>query len=384
MLRSRGMLSLVLFLGGTFLSATLAAPPLVIFGDSLSDQGNRAQQFENANFNFPAFYYKSSRWSNGPVWNDYFDESMTEATDPAVEKRVVANYAFGSSQACRAADGIDGIPAAPKLSAQIETFLSGQPPLRLNNAPSSGPWEDLGGAGPIDFAIAIGSNDFFARLLALRDPSFDDVVELLTDFEDDVIKCVVSGVEQLLSGLPRGQQSTMMVAGLTKISGVPALSESLVKEGLGVVIENAREDYNLKLQDELGKMSVRDNTTLVYLDLSSMEDDAKQRARIDEAPLQPVEQLEGRCLETDFPGNKRNPTSNINPDNLDTCDDHFFYDKAHPTEPVHRFFGQQIAAAFANPKDNRYTSSAAHGFHHFFSLIALLSSIGIACLVVGV
>ncbi|KAF5831059.1 hypothetical protein DUNSADRAFT_13645 [Dunaliella salina] len=253
----------------------------------------------------------TSRWSNGPVWNDYFDESVTEATDSAVEKRVVANYAFGSSRACTAGDSIEGVPAAPKLSAQIQTFLSGQPPLRLNNVPSSGPWEDLGGDGPINFVIAIGSNDFFARLRALQDPSFDDVVELLTDFEDDVMKCVVSGVEQLLSGLPRGQQSTMMVAGLTKIAKVPVLSTSLLKEGLGEIVENAREDYNRKLPGELGKVSVGENTTLVYLDLSSMEDDIKQRARNNEPPVQSIEQLEGRCLETDFPDEETRPQTSI-------------------------------------------------------------------------
>ncbi|KAF5831058.1 hypothetical protein DUNSADRAFT_13645 [Dunaliella salina] len=198
----------------------------------------------------------TSRWSNGPVWNDYFDESVTEATDSAVEKRVVANYAFGSSRACTAGDSIEGVPAAPKLSAQIQTFLSGQPPLRLNNVPSSGPWEDLGGDGPINFVIAIGSNDFFARLRALQDPSFDDVVELLTDF-------------------------------------------------------NAREDYNRKLPGELGKVSVGENTTLVYLDLSSMEDDIKQRARNNEPPVQSIEQLEGRCLETDFPDEETRPQTSI-------------------------------------------------------------------------
>jgi hypothetical protein len=31
--------------------------------------------------------------------------------------------------------------------------------------------------------------------------------------EDDIIKCVMEGVEQLLSGLPQGQQSTLIVAG---------------------------------------------------------------------------------------------------------------------------------------------------------------------------
>jgi hypothetical protein len=56
----------------------------------------------------------------------------------------------------------DGIMAEPKLSTQIQTFLSQKPPLRLNSSNASGPWEDLGGAGPIDFAIIIGGNDFFA------------------------------------------------------------------------------------------------------------------------------------------------------------------------------------------------------------------------------
>jgi phospholipase/lecithinase/hemolysin len=117
-------------------------------------------------------------------------------------------------------------------------------------------------------------------------------------------------------------------------------------------------------------------TTLVFLDLRNMESEAK------EGDI--VEQLEGNCLKTNFPDEKQNLTTNVEPGKLDTCNDHFFYDLIHPTEPVHKFFSQQIASAFSDPIRNKFTvdvmssaNAAAAKKVEFVSILAVLLSFAV-------
>jgi phospholipase/lecithinase/hemolysin len=125
--------------------ATLANEPelsrfkhLVVFGDSLSDNGNSLFLFD-----LPQLPYYNGRWSNGPNWVDYFPLiahhfSNITAYFPSPENGT--NFAVGGSIF---ADLLESEPTG--FPAQIPTYLA-----------STG-----GRAFPYDlYVIWIGANDF--------------------------------------------------------------------------------------------------------------------------------------------------------------------------------------------------------------------------------
>ena len=100
---------------------------LVVFGDSLSDNGN---SFAAVGLPQPPYY--NGRWTNGPDWVDYFTKQTGLPPATAYLKNGGTNFAVGGS-------------ISPLLSAQILVFLA----TVGGNADSA----NL-------YVIWIGSNDF--------------------------------------------------------------------------------------------------------------------------------------------------------------------------------------------------------------------------------
>jgi len=82
---------------------------LVVFGDSLSDNGNI---FAQSGGTFPPPPYDAGRFSNGPVWNDPLIAAFQASGQGAV------NLAFGGARAQTNAD------AVPDFGAQIALYKS--------------------------------------------------------------------------------------------------------------------------------------------------------------------------------------------------------------------------------------------------------------------
>ena len=92
---------------------------LVVFGDSLSDNGNSLFLFS-----LPQPLYYSGRWSNGPNWVDYFpsvaDHFPTVAAHfPDPDSRNGTNFAVGGAIS---ADLLESEPAG--FPAQIQAYLA--------------------------------------------------------------------------------------------------------------------------------------------------------------------------------------------------------------------------------------------------------------------
>ncbi|MFT3867996.1 MAG: SGNH/GDSL hydrolase family protein [Nibricoccus sp.] len=88
---------------------------LVVFGDSISDDGNLFTATGGAIP--PAPYYVNGHFSNGPVWVEYLAEQLGLADD-------LENYAFGG--ACSGRESYVsfayGIPGLPGLQDEIDLF----------------------------------------------------------------------------------------------------------------------------------------------------------------------------------------------------------------------------------------------------------------------
>ena len=118
-------------------SAAVAIPPLVVFGDSLSDSGNNSLVFGNDsaqvslinNTYIPGQTYGSGTYSNGPVWATQFATLMGFA--PLAPSLVSGgtNYAYGGS-----VTGIDqtvplptppgGSVTLPSLKTQVTSYIA--------------------------------------------------------------------------------------------------------------------------------------------------------------------------------------------------------------------------------------------------------------------
>ena len=113
---------------------------LVIFGDSLADAGNNATVFsaiEAAN-NWPAgtlttptpisgptfipdYAYSSGRYSNGPVWTEYFGASLGLASQASASLLGGNNFAYAGARS-----GPSGtLPYSRPLVDQVNTYLGG-------------------------------------------------------------------------------------------------------------------------------------------------------------------------------------------------------------------------------------------------------------------
>jgi phospholipase/lecithinase/hemolysin len=126
----RNLLAVVSLATISLLSGTAWALPyssLYVFGDSLADSGNNAVVFD-ANFGgartptplatplIPTFPYASNRYSNGPVWVEYFAGNLGLSAQPAMLGGT--NFAFGGA---RTGPGGSSFPYS--LTDQVGMFL---------------------------------------------------------------------------------------------------------------------------------------------------------------------------------------------------------------------------------------------------------------------
>jgi thermolabile hemolysin len=144
----RILLAVSLLLGG---SNALAGPfaEIVIFGDSLSDNGNYVL-FDDQPLPDLRLYWKG-RFSNGPVWVEYL-------TDPTHFDTNLTDRAFGGAQS-------DGL-TPPGLVEQVRAYiLATGPPLSPTNL----------------YMIWIGGNDYFNG-----DGNFQEAVNHIEDAMSDL------------------------------------------------------------------------------------------------------------------------------------------------------------------------------------------------------
>lgn len=144
----RNLLAVLLLLGA---SNALAGPfgEIVIFGDSLSDNGDYVLS-DDQGVPDPELY-REGRFTNGPVWVDY-------STDPAY---------FDTNSIDRAFDGAQSVGSTPPgLIEKVRAYiLATDPPLSPTNL----------------YMIWIGGNDYFNG-----DGNFQEAVDTIEDAMSDL------------------------------------------------------------------------------------------------------------------------------------------------------------------------------------------------------
>ena len=152
------VLTLMTFVFGvaTAYASFLNVQDLVVFGDSLSDNGNT---FSTAGL--PKAPYYNGRWTNGPNWVDYFSQFAGTQDVTAFLQNRGTNFAVGGS-------------TSVDLAGQIGTYLA----------------DNSGRANPSDlYVIWIGANDFQAGLTPQQ---------TLTAIETEIVTLATAGAKYVL------------------------------------------------------------------------------------------------------------------------------------------------------------------------------------------
>ena len=218
-MKKKNLLSLVLGLLLLLPLSVFGAPfdTVVIFGDSLSDNGNL---YAVDNANVPSATYYQGRFSNGPVWVEYLaDVDLLDCT--------LVDNAFGGAQT-------SGNPP-PGLVQQV-TLFTGAAPLPDNAL----------------FVIWIGANDFLGG---------GDAYEASVDnIETALDALALFGVENILIlNLPNlGATPRMLAVGDPDAAGATQLTQA----------------FNAELASAIGDFIVDNPDIIVYeMDIYSLFED---------------------------------------------------------------------------------------------------------------
>ncbi len=158
---------------------------LVVFGDSLSDTGNLLPP--TGGLFPPSELYFEGRFSNGPIWVDFFTESLGYE----VSNFAIAGATSSSENIIRDFSGLDNLPDSLDflgLTTQLENFQT-----EITTASA----DQL-------YFLFIGNNDFFELLGGdvTTDPT-TVITNSITNISNAVIGLANSGVETIaISNLP--------------------------------------------------------------------------------------------------------------------------------------------------------------------------------------
>lgn len=311
----------------SFLSlATLGTPPstaagfdveqIIVFGDSLSDNGNL---FNFTNGAFPVEpFYSQGRLSNGPLWVEYLAEDfgldLIPFTQPGGVDIANESVNFATAGATTGTENISPFPGIPSLSQQVSTFqalLNGQ----QTNEDSL-------------YIFWAGSNDYFARL---REPS-----------------AVVENLSNAIASVANAGASNILVTNLPNLGNIP-LIQSNGPEAVSF-FNQLTSQHNALLAEAIEDLSQTfPNQNFLTFDVNSL-----------------FEEIRANPSSFGF-NNVTDNCTGINPldpntfilDNLNNClnnnpNTFLFYDNQHPTTAGHEILGDRAEAILrTNVPENR-------------------------------
>lgn len=278
-----------------FAPAAQAYSELVVFGDSLSDNGN----LWRAAFRFlPAPPYFEGRFTNGPV----AVEVMAQSLDiPLV------NLSFGGASA--GADNLYVPGSFTGLAGQISAYLSMQP---------SGQAIDSGDL----YVVWGGGNDLLSALTGGQAANMQPVIDLsVQNLTNNVLNLYEAGARDVMVPLlPDMATSFYGTSGQYDVGLLAGISES----------------FNAQLSLAMGAVQAASpDLTLRVFDLPSVLTGV--RAELAAAGGNVTD----RCWSGEFTGRG---SLCANPDA------YYLFDRVHPTAVVHRAVGLAMAAAVPEPE----------------------------------
>lgn len=296
----------IVFILGLILSVTVSAQSVskfIVFGDSLSDNGNSYEYSHHTKP--PAALYYHGRYSNGPIWIDYVLNTLFQNK---INQRLL-NYAFGGSGVLQSQTN------AFTLSQEVDSYL-----LTHQAKVKSDSW----------FVIWIGANDYLLRPNSTK----MTVNKVIAEMERNIVRLRAHGARHLI------------VLGLPDLGLSPFARDLDIQAQLSRVVQM----HNHKLRERVAKLQARfPETDWQYMDVNQTFSDLiahpKQYGFVHTTE---------RCLEPEVKNNSvqksdKGPSAWLRTvlgkhlrNAQENCRDYVFLDQVHPTTYVHQLVAQQF------------------------------------------
>eukprot|EP00200_Dunaliella_tertiolecta_P001454 CAMPEP_0202348336 /NCGR_PEP_ID=MMETSP1126-20121109/6309_1 /ASSEMBLY_ACC=CAM_ASM_000457 /TAXON_ID=3047 /ORGANISM="Dunaliella tertiolecta, Strain CCMP1320" /LENGTH=550 /DNA_ID=CAMNT_0048940007 /DNA_START=103 /DNA_END=1755 /DNA_ORIENTATION=+ len=344
-LYTRALVAFTLILAASSRVA-VADSNVLVFGDSLSDQGNL---YAATLKTIPGEDYYEGRFSNGEIWVDVLNNNSY----------TVANYAIGGATACGVFQGAQN--QRTDLQAQLGLFSQGRPAPKDSATSSSALFH------PQDtnaVFIMIGGNDFLnameaafnESLVPLDQEQLDAATIMAKDFllqvRDKANKCILDQVKVLLQVVDP-KKTAVYVANVPALEDAPATlkdKRNYTDEAVNALtdaIDDHSRALKAALESEEYQALVAEGGSLQFVDLHQMTKDIMATLQESNA----VSNVEDACR----------PCASTAAD-CTLCESpssHYYYDLVHPTESVHKLIGEKAVELIeANPRGGRWLSSA--------------------------
>lgn len=325
------LISLILFI---FCSSLYAGTikDIVIFGDSLSDDGNLYQVLRILPKSPP---YYQGRFSNGPTWAEYVGQYFYRKSFVGY-----ANYAYGGATAIWHSPVNDSFISPMLLEEEIDGYLARN--LLKDKSKTL-------------FAIWIGANDY------LYDRS--DNIEKLTD---DVVKKIANSIQTLIK---KGGKH-FIVFNLPSLAGAPYARNHNLTERFVIISEMHRQKLTAAIQYIKTK---EPSAEIVYMDVHSIFNDLLTNIdKYNRKYNKHVTELFNACYNGSMVGYHQLETAryellgktidsqtmqqiitqspslhvafqNRSAPPCENVDSYLFWDELHPTAVVHDVFGQIVS-----------------------------------------
>ncbi len=278
-----------------FFSTLLSAAPLnkiVVFGDSLSDNGNLYEYLKHQLPVSPPYF--KGRFTNGPVWV----ELLAKSYYPTHSKEHLLDYAFGGAGVLEGDDSDDGLFT---LRREMDSyFLAHQDQADENSL----------------FVVWIGSNNYLAVP--------EDVEQSLSD--------VSIGIQHGLQRLIDKGAKHIMVVNVPDLGRTPAARDF---DAVDVLTYLSQQHNDALEKTVLSLQSRYPDTQWVYFDINVL---------LDEMMTYPERYGFTNVTDTCYEEAVRNPSSksilnmvaSVKPQAKNgACDGYLFFDPVHPSAPAH-------------------------------------------------
>ena len=289
---------------GLFSVSLMAAPSfnhLIVFGDSLSDNGNLYEYMRHQMPQSPPYY--EGRFSNGPTWV----ELVAQKYAPNSSKDYLMDYAFGGAGVNESEED-DEVGSLFTLRSEVSTYLAAH-----NSA-----------ADPQSlYVVWIGANNYLA----------------LPDDVDTAVEQVIEGIRLQTQRLIDSGAKNVLVMNIPDLGAIPLAAEFGEIEKM----HEYSTKHNRRLQEAVDALkAVNAAVNWYYYDVETM-----LNKTMEEPQLYGLTNVTDTCYEA--AAQKGDPqmllrmARSISPMmHSDNCEGYLFFDPVHPSIIAHTILADDI------------------------------------------
>lgn len=279
---------------------------LIVFGDSLSDNGNLYEYMKHQLPLSPPYY--QGRFTNGPVWVEYLNAKFYPEESPAQAQSHLLDYAFGGAGVSEQADSDDEEDALFTLSREVDGYL-------LSHQDQADP--------KALFVVWIGANNYIA----------------MPDDPDAEVQAVNHGIQQTLERLVKKGARHFLVVNLPDLGITPAARDFDLMD----TMSHMSDEHNKMLKNNIEQLKI------TYPDVQWMLFDVNQVLHdiIDSPATYGFTNVTDTCYEEvmDTAASNKgilNMVSTVSRHKKpNACNGYFFFDPVHPSGPTHLIMAER-------------------------------------------